>query len=60
MGAEGAGGDVEPSGTQEAAAAEETAGGGREGRKRATEGRARWLDRVLAALLSVPTASLMR
>ena len=41
-------------------AAEERAGGGRERRKRATEGRARWLDRVLATLLSVPTASLMR
>lgn len=59
MGAEGAGGDAEPSGAEEAAAAER-AGGGRERRKRATEGRARWLDRVLATLLSVPTASLMR
>lgn len=55
----GAGGDAEPSGAEEAAAAER-AGGGRERRKRATEGRARWLDRVLATLLSVPTASLMR
>lgn len=60
MGAEGAGGDAEPSGAEEAAAAEERAGGGRERRKRATEGRARWLDRVLATLFSVPTASLMR